>query len=563
MSSLKRLSEQLIQRILTLISDCFVVLDSNKKVIHWSPQAEKVFQYTENEAIGQKLTELIGLPTIKLKATGELSSGVKSKAKDGTVLHIIPLSSNSYRDENGSCFTVWLFRDISKKKQIDRMMDTYTDNLYNEYSTMEAKKTQELLEINSELKKTLDEKRAEIKRRVKIESELMNLRNLLSNIIGSMPSALISLDCNKMVTLWNRETEKLTSTPAEERIGQPLPLEILDLIGSEKLIDEVQKSGISRKIEKVERHYNEEVRYYDITIFPIENSIIEGVVIRMDDITKRLQVQELMVQTEKMVSLGSIAAGIAHEVNNPLAGVSQNTQVIMQRLTKDIPANRRAAEEVGLDLKVLYNYLEKREIITMLDSVVVSTEKAAKIVKEMLDFSYRARSITRVCDVEELINKTVQLIKSDYSLKKNYNSAKVKILTKNSSHKNLIECDPVKLQQVFFNLLKNAIQALNGFEEPTIEIRLAESEGMLKIEFEDNGPGIAEPQKKKIFEPFYTTKDIGEGTGLGLSISYFIITDNHKGKMSLSSIAGRGSCFIVELPFELSARHDNTRNSHF
>lgn len=562
MSSLKRLSEQLIQRILALISDCFVVVDSNKKVIHWSPQAEKVFQFTEDEAIGQELTELIGLPKIKLKPTGELSSGVKSKAKDGSPLHIIPLSSNSYRDEKGSSFTVWLFRDISKKKQIDRMMDTYTDNLYNEYSTMEAQKTQELLEINSELKKTLDEKRAEIKRRIKIETELMNLRNLLSNIIGSMPSALISLDCSKRVTLWNRETEKLTSTPAEKRIGQPLPQEILNLIGSENLIDEVQRSGLSHKIEKVERLYNEEIRYYDITIFPIENSIIEGVVIRMDDITKRLQVQELMVQTEKMVSLGSIAAGIAHEVNNPLAGVSQNTQVIMQRLTKDIPANRRAAEEVGLDLKVLQNYLEKREIITMLDSVVVSTEKAAKIVKEMLDFSYRAKSITRLCDVEELINKTVQLIKSDYSLKKNYNSAKVNILKKNNSQKNLIECDPVKLQQVFFNLLKNAIQALKGFDEPKIEIRWAECNDMLKIEFEDNGPGIAEPQRKKIFEPFYTTKDIGEGTGLGLSISYFIITDNHKGKMSLSSIPGRGSCFIVELPFELSAGHENAKNSH-
>lgn len=549
MSNIKKMSEDLVKKILKHISDCYIIVDRDDYIIHWSEQATRIFKFTETESLGKNIKEHLRLERDKLKPSSEFSSGIKAFDKLGTHLRVTPLSSNSYIDENGERFTIWIFRDISRKKQIDQMMDMYTDNLYTEYSILEAKKTKELLEINKKLKKTLLEKKAEIKRRIEIERELINLRNLLSNIIGSMPSALISLDCNKYVTLWNREAESLTSLMARDRLGLPLPDEIIGLIGSDELIDEVLESGKSKKIEKVKGCFTKEIRYYDITIFPIENSIIEGVVIRLDDITKRLQIQELMIQTEKMVSLGSIAAGIAHEVNNPLAGVSQNTQVIMQRLTKDIPANIRAADETGIELDSLRAYLKKRDILSMLESVTDSTEKAAKIIKDMLDFSYKTNTVIKRCDILDLLNRSIKLIKSDYTLKKSYNSQLVEITKYVSSKHTIIDGDPVKLQQVFFNLLKNAIQALYGYKNPKIIIRLHDIADHLRIEVEDNGPGMELESQKRVFEPFYTTKDIGVGTGLGLSISYFIITDNHKGAMSVTSSPGKGTCFTIELPF--------------
>jgi PAS domain S-box-containing protein len=270
------------------------------------------------------------------------------------------------------------------------------------------------------------------------------------------------------------------------------------------------------------------------------------------DITRRKKSQELMIQSEKMMSLGGLAAGMAHEINNPLAGMMQNAQVIHNRLTKDLPGNDKIASELGVSMRIIKKFMEKRDILKQLESINQAGIRAAKIVSNMLSFVRKSDSIKSYCNLEELIDNTIELAQNDYDLKKNYDFKQIEITREYDQDFPTIFCEGSKIQQVFFNLVKNASESMSlkkgKTEKPKLIIRLLKSQNMVCIEVEDNGPGMDEDTRKRIFEPFFTTKGPTVGTGLGLSVSYFIIIDDHKGKMEVESVLGKGTKFIIKLP---------------
>lgn len=274
----------------------------------------------------------------------------------------------------------------------------------------------------------------------------------------------------------------------------------------------------------------------------------------ISDITERIRTEELIIQTEKMMSIGGLAAGMAHEINNPLSAILQGTQNIIRRFSPEFPKNKHIAQKHGLDLMVIRDYLEEREILSYLKGIQTSGKRAADIISNMLQFSRKSESKIVQTDLATLIDNTIELAYNDYDLKKKYDFKKIEITREYSSDtQNFVApCTQTEIEQVILNLLKNSAQALINAkrEEPKINIRISQEPAYVRIEIEDNGPGIEESIRKRIFEPFYTTKPVGEGTGLGLSVSYMIVTNNHQGTLEVESEEGKGSKFIIRLPRE-------------
>ena len=390
-------------------------------------------------------------------------------------------------------------------------------------------------------------------------TKLIHLQNYLSNIIDSMPSVLIGVDAKNSVTQWNSEAERVTGIRDIDAVGKQLEDVFPRLSSEASRIQEAINSREQQVTIKKVHSKNNTLLYENITIYPLIADGIEGVVIRLDNITEQVRIEEMMVQNEKMLSLGGLAAGMAHEVNNPLAGIMQTASVMTNRLTSgDVPSNLEAADKVGTSMEIIHAYMEQRGILRMLESIHISGERVASIVNNMLTFARKSDEVLTKNNINELLDKAVELSSTDYDLKKQYDFKSITIVRDYDEDLSLVACEEGKIEQVFMNLLRNGAEAMQeaATEQPTFTLRSyydAESNKVC-ITISDNGPGMAEDTRKRIFEPFFTTKPIGVGTGLGLSVSYFIITENHAGEMTVESELGKGTQFCIKFPCD---RHDD------
>ncbi|WP_432734940.1 PAS domain S-box protein [Maridesulfovibrio sp. FT414] len=393
---------------------------------------------------------------------------------------------------------------------------------------------------------------SDITERKQFEHDLLQARNYIGSIIDSMPSVLVSVDKEGVVTQWNSQAEKVTGIPKSEARGRLFEQVLPYLADEMHKIRAAVKNGTP--LEDLRRVHNidDMTRYEDVIIFPLYAEGIEGAVIRIDDITERVQMEQVMVQSEKMLSVGGLAAGMAHEINNPLAAIMGGVQNMRKRLLGDLQKNKDVAQACDFCLDNLKSYLEQREITRMLDGIQESGARAARIVSNILNFSRRGGEGFFRYDMAELMDKSLELIASDYDLRKDYDFKNIVIKKEYKPDLHPVYCEGNQVQQVFLNLFKNAAEALSEKkfidEKPQITVRIAEEEGMAVIEIEDNGPGMPDEIVRRAFEPFFTTKPPGKGTGLGLSVSYFIITDQHGGTMEVFSEIGNWTRFVVRLP---------------
>jgi len=411
-------------------------------------------------------------------------------------------------------------------------------------------------QLESRVRKRTFELEEEIEERKKIETELKNARNYISNIIDSMPSVLVGVDAQIKVTQWNRTAESVTKITAAEAKGKLLAELLPQMEGKLEYIKNSIHSGKINQEQKIVRKHKDGIYYDDITIYPLIEDGFEGAVIRIDDVTEKVRLEEMMIQSEKMLSVGGLAAGMAHEINNPLGGMMQTASVMENRLGKnlDIPSNISAALEAGTTIESIKKFMDSRGIPRMIRSINESGRRVSDIINNMLSFSRKSEGQTSTQSLELLIDKTLELASTDYDLKKQYDFKAVQIVKEYERNLPAVPCERAKIQQVLLNILRNGAQAMqeSGTENPVFIIRtkLDRENNMVSMEIEDNGPGMDEVIRKRVFEPFFTTKEVGVGTGLGLSVSYFIITENHNGKMEVESQKGDGAKFIIKLPIE-------------
>lgn len=404
-----------------------------------------------------------------------------------------------------------------------------------------------LFYINQKVLATLT---AELQERKKAEARLETFKILLANTLNSMPSVIVAVSRAIDVVLINKEAETVMGTTEAEARGQAFFNFFPQLRPYEETIRRVMQDQVVSQTYRITLDMGSRPSVFDMTVSPSDEG---GAVIRLDDSSERTRMEEIMVQSEKMLSIGGLAAGMAHEINNPLGGMIQSTQVIRSRLSRSIPANEEAAEAAGVSMPAIKTFMEKREIFKLLDHIHGAGIRAAQIVENMLGFAREARPHKELHDMAGLIEDAVILAQSDYDLKKNHDFKKIELIRNFEADLPPVLCEKTKLQQVFFNLFKNAAQAMSGTNQtrpPKIFLDLKKQENAIAIKVRDNGPGMDEEIRKRIFEPFFTTKEQGVGTGLGMSVSYFIITEDHGGEMIVESAPGQGACFHILLPIE-------------
>lgn len=438
------------------------------------------------------------------------------------------------------------------KGELDQSIKGYWDDELGELA-------QTFIEMRDNIKEKIEELNKEVIEHKRAEDDLRNLRNYLSNIIDSMPSVLIGVDIEGKITQWNKMAEENTHLMATDVRGKPLA-DVFPRMASQSRT--ISKSIRTRQVkqEKKRAWLSENgICYEDITIYPLITNGVDGAIIRVDDVTNNVQMEEVMIQSEKMLSVGGLAAGMAHEINNPLAGMMQTANVMSERLSNiETPANIRAAEEIGVDINDVAAFAEKRGILRMITTINDSGCRIAEIVDNMLSFSRKTDDSVSSHNPVELIDKILELAATDYDLKKQYDFKAIEIVKEYEPDLPLIRCEGAKIQQVLLNILRNGAQAMQGDEggetkdKPRFILRLKHERptSSLRIEIEDNGPGMDEKTRKRVFEPFFTTKPVGIGTGLGLSVSYFIITENHQGTLDVISKPGKGTTFVISLPLD-------------
>ncbi|BHH82505.1 two-component system sensor histidine kinase NtrB [Desulforhopalus sp. 52FAK] len=272
------------------------------------------------------------------------------------------------------------------------------------------------------------------------------------------------------------------------------------------------------------------------------------------DISERKRIKSLILQSEKLSTIAGLAAGIAHEINTPLSGIMQSAQLIEMFLDPENKQSVSVAEGCGVDLVKVREYTQKQDLDYFVTGIRNSAVSASEIIKNLLEFSRPTKGEWAAIRLPHMLDQIVKLILSDYNLKKKYNVINVVFETDYDSNLPFIYCVPVEVEQVFFNIIKNAVHAMgkSGTKDPRVKIRTRLEKNRARIEIEDNGPGIGVDTMKHAFDPFFTTKEPGEGTGLGLSVSYAIVVGKHSGLIWIDPDFTSGTRFIIELPVETS-----------
>jgi len=260
-----------------------------------------------------------------------------------------------------------------------------------------------------------------------------------------------------------------------------------------------------------------------ISTYPIyEKEKLVGVAEISKDITKDIQLQKSMMQQQKLASVGRLAAGVAHEINNPMTTILTTAMLLQEDLDPDDPAYQ--------------------ELKTISDE----TLRCRKIVTSLLDFARQSKPIKKACDINKIIAETVTLTRKQAAFED------ITIVTDLSEELPLVNVDKDQIQQAFINLSLNAIEAIGNGGKIIFTTRLSPGRDAVEIVVSDTGRGIPQEHLNTIFEPFFTTKETG--TGLGMAITYGLIKQ-HGGTIEVESKVGKGTRFTVRLPINKEALH--------
>ncbi|MBZ2170820.1 PAS domain S-box protein [Nitratidesulfovibrio sp. SRB-5] len=388
--------------------------------------------------------------------------------------------------------------------------------------------------------------------------DLAAARDFLDAVMEAMPSALAGVGPDGLVIHWNRAAEEASGISRDAARGRPAADVLARLVGATPQVHEAVALRQAARFEGVPRVTDGRLRHLDVMLFPLSGQgaapgVPGAVIVRVDDVTERARLADMLVQTEKMLSVGGLAGGMAHELNNPLGAVLQGVQNIIRRLDPDMAANAQAARDAGVSLVAMRTYMEARRISEMLEGIRDAGARAADIIATMLEFTRPGQGRRTTARAHALAERALALAGSDYDLRRQYDFRKLHVVRDYAESVDTLTCVPTEIEQVLLNLFKNAAHAMAekdypAGQTPALHVSTRREGDEVVIVVEDNGPGMEPDVRRRVFEPFFTTKPPGVGTGLGLAVSYFIVVRTHGGSITCDGVPGEGARFTVRLP---------------
>ena len=366
---------------------------------------------------------------------------------------------------------------------------------------------------NARLYQSLEQKAMQIER----------LKDFSENIVESLNIGVLTVDLEDCIESWNPQLEDLLAIPRREALRRHLQ----DVLPQD-LVAEIALRATSDHVSGIYKfHLNTPAGrrlVINASIAPLvgKNGARLGRLILLDDITQRVRLEEQMVQTEKLTSLGLLAAGVAHEVNTPLAVISNYIQMLAKQIPADDPRQKT------------------------IERIVKQTFRASEIVNNLLNFSRTGAAEFVEVNLNSVLEETLTLVQHPFK------TAQVNVIKNYTEQLPPVLGSITRLQQVFLNLFMNARDAMPS--GGMLEVRTGAHNGSVAVEVTDTGSGIPAENLHRIFDPFFTTKATGRGTGLGLSVSYGIIKE-HAGKVDVRSTPGKGTSFRLEFPVARKTVH--------
>jgi PAS domain S-box-containing protein len=360
--------------------------------------------------------------------------------------------------------------------------------------------------------------------------EFERLKEFNENIVESINVGILALDLDDRIESWNAQMEAMYALSRAEALGQELssvfPAEFIDALDSfrnEPGVHHLYKFRLTTRAG--------EQRTANIAIAPLlsRDFVSVGRIILVDDITERVSLEAQLAQADKLSSIGLLAAGVAHEINTPLAVISSYAQMLSKQLKGDT------------------------RLSPVLEKITQQSFRAAEIANGLLNFSRTSTTEFRDTDLNQVIRDTLSLL--DHQFK----TASIGLDLELAEALPVIHGNPGKLQQVFLNLLLNAKEAMPAGGRLRVATLTDDRMSHVAALVSDSGSGIAPEHLKRIYDPFFTTKTMPKpgdrrGTGLGLSVSYGIIQE-HAGKIHVESAIGAGTTFHLEFPLLRKSVH--------
>lgn len=539
-----RESEEKFRTISDSAQDAIIMIDNVGRVTFWNLAAEKIFGFSRDEIIGQYLHECIAppamadkfrvaFPSFRESGSGELigkTLEVPAIRKDGCEIPIeVSLSAVLL---GGEWCAIALARDITARKEAQEAIVT-------SQAAMEAKHAELSLIFNW------------------VESAKLEWEQTLD----SLKDIIILADADHSIRRCNRMLLEITGRGYESLVQKDWRE-----VFSDSGFNFVTFDGKTGELLHTKSHH-----LFDLHIYEIPDSkdeTIQGLVISMNDVTEiKLMTRELekayaelqstqtwVVQQEKMASIGQMAAGVAHEINNPMGFITSNLNTMNKYMDRFREYQRALGEHLASCQSETKTSLEEMRRRLKIDFILEDTgslvseslegaERVRKIVQDLKSFSRVDEADEKFADINQSLESTINIAWNEIKY--------VATLNKDFGDVPQIKCYPQQLNQVFMNLLVNAAHAISGQGE--ITVRSWSDADNVFVSVSDTGSGIPEEIQQRIFEPFFTTKETGKGTGLGLSISYDIIR-KHGGDIMLESTVGQGTTFTVRLPIITSER---------
>jgi PAS domain S-box-containing protein len=446
-------------------------------IISWNKGAERIYGFAESEAIGKPIFILV--PDSHCDEVTEFLNQIRlgkhithyetvRRRKDGDLISVSLTISPIYDNTGKIVGASTIARDITAQKQAQKRIEQASQEWRTTFDSIT-----DLISIHDK------------------NNRIVRVNKTVADLLKTTPQELIGKFCHEVMR-GDQECPANCPHLLALKTGKPSSIEIFN----SRLGLHLQESASPLFNEKGE---------------------ITGTVLVARDVTQEKRMEEQLVMTDRLASIGELSSGIAHELNNPLTSVIGFSQLLMEG---DVP------DDIKEDLGIVHS----------------EAQRAAAIVKNLLTFARKHAPVKELNNINSVIEDVLRL--------RSYEQKVNNIEVENRLSPNLPEImiDHFQMQQVFLNIMVNAEFAMmEAHHKGKMVITTEKLDGIIRISFADDGPGISKENLKHIFDPFFTTKEVGKGTGLGLSICHGIVTE-HCGKIYAVSEKGRGATFIVELP---------------